>query len=171
MALLPARSIRSSSVSRLRSSIQAVCGSVIVPMVLRVIRTGRIAAFDAQHAAGDEVAVPADILGQAVDDEVGTLAQRLCPQRPEEGVVDDDRRQLAAIAENGGAGIAHRLDVDQRVGRVRRALEIDRRDPPLRLGPGDDRLDLRLRRAGGEIEEGHAHSAPRMRAISVSVAA
>jgi hypothetical protein len=36
-AFSPARLMRSSSVSRLMSSIQAVLGSVIVPIVLRII--------------------------------------------------------------------------------------------------------------------------------------
>ena len=42
----PARVIRSSSVSRLRSSIQAVLGSVIVPIVLRSIRIVLISSFE-----------------------------------------------------------------------------------------------------------------------------
>ena len=37
--------MRSSSVSRLRSSIHAECGSVIVPIVLRIARIGSIAAL------------------------------------------------------------------------------------------------------------------------------
>src|SRR3546814_12189249 len=40
-AFSPARLMRSSSVSRLRKSIQALCGSRMVPMVLRIIQIGR----------------------------------------------------------------------------------------------------------------------------------
>src|SRR3546814_10607747 len=41
-AFSPARLMRSSNVSRLRKSIQALCGSRMVPMVLRIIRTRSI---------------------------------------------------------------------------------------------------------------------------------
>ena len=125
-AFSPARLMRSSSVSRLRSSIQAVLGSQIVPIVLRIMRTWLISPFSPTSAAGDEVAVPAGIFGQAVDAEVGALRERLGPQRPEEGVVDRDRRALV-VAEGGIARGGDRLDVDQHVGRVGRAFEIDQR--------------------------------------------
>ena len=55
-AFSPARVMRSSSVSRLRSSIQAVLGSVIVPIVLRSMRIGVDQLLRAGDAAGDEVA-------------------------------------------------------------------------------------------------------------------
>ena len=133
-AFSPARFIRSSSVSRLRSSIQAVFGSQMLPIVLRIIRTLSISARLPTKAAGDEVAVPAGIFGQAVDADVGALRERLGPQRAEEGVVDGDRRQLVLVAERGVAGGVDGLDVDQGVGRVGRAFEIDERDPALGLG-------------------------------------
>src|SRR6185312_3492493 len=44
--------------------------------------------------AGDEIAVPADIFGEAVDREVRAVAQRLGPERPKERVIDGDRRAL-----------------------------------------------------------------------------
>ena len=148
-----------------------MCGSVIVPIVLRIIRIGLIAAFDAEHAAGDEIAVAAGIFGQAVDDEVGALPQRLRPERPEEGVVDRDRRQLVA-AEHRGARVAHRLDVDQRVGRVGRAFEIDRRDRG-RCALASAQLTPRSPRASRPPGKSSKVTPnwPRMRAISVSVAA
>src|SRR3546814_6786780 len=69
----------------------------------------------------------ARIFGEAVDDEFGALFERLLPQRAEESVVDRDRRLLLA-GEGGIARAAHRLDIDERVGRIRRAFEIDERD-------------------------------------------
>ncbi len=74
--------------------------------------------------ASDEIAVPAGIFGQAVDADVGALILRLGPQWPEEGIVDGDRRQRVA-GESGGAGVAHRFDIDQGVGRVGGAFEVD----------------------------------------------
>src|SRR3546814_10175645 len=45
-----------------------------------------------QHAASDQVAMSARIFGQAVDDQIGPMAQRMQPARAEEGVVDGDGR-------------------------------------------------------------------------------
>ena len=55
----------------------------------------------ADDAAGDEVAMAAGIFGQRIDGEVGALVERLRPERPEEGVVDRDRRLL--LVEQGVA--------------------------------------------------------------------
>ena len=46
-------------------------------------------------AAGDEVAVPAGVLGERVEREVGAVQQRLLVHRPEQRVVDHDRRPVA----------------------------------------------------------------------------
>ena len=45
-----------------------------------------------------------------------------------------------------------RLDVDQGVGRVGRAFEIDQRDAALGLGRGHDLVQLLARRAGREVD-------------------
>ena len=112
----------------------------------------------ADQPAGDEVAVPAGIFGQAVDAKVGALGERLGPQRPEEGVVDRDRRQLIG-PERGVARRRDRLDIDQHVGRVGRAFEVDQRHPALGLGFGNDGVDLLARRAGGEVQPRHPEPA------------
>ena len=49
--------------------------------------------------AGDEIGMAAGIFGQRIDREVGALAERLRPERAEEGVVDRDRRPF--VAEHG----------------------------------------------------------------------
>ena len=53
-------------------------------------------ALPADQAARDEVAVAAGIFGEAVDADVGALLERMRPERPEEGIVDRDRRTLAS---------------------------------------------------------------------------
>jgi hypothetical protein len=62
------------------------------------------------------------------------------------------------------------LDVDQRVGRVGGAFEIDERHAAHLPGARDHVLDLVLGRAGGEIEPLHPEAAEDA-AIRVSVAA
>ena len=106
----------------------------------------------ADNGAGDEVAMAAGIFGQAVDADVGALGQRLGPQGPEEGVVDGDRRQLVLALEGGGAGGVDRLDIDQSVGRVGRAFEINQRDAALGPGRRHHLIQLLARRPGREVD-------------------
>src|SRR3982751_1270393 len=106
----------------------------------------------ADQRAGYEGAVTARIFGQAVDAEVGALRDRLGPERPEEGIVDRDRRQLVLASEGSGAGRGDCLDVHENVRRVRRAFEIDEGDPALGLRPGHDLVQLLTRRACGEVD-------------------
>src|SRR3546814_4246191 len=73
--------------------------------------------------------MPTGIFGEAVDDDLGAVLERFLPQRPEEGVVDRDRRFFLAIPPDRVAAGAHRLDIDERVGGVGGAFEIDQRDP------------------------------------------
>ena len=80
-----------------------MCGSDMVPRIVRMPRTPAISASDAEARAGDHVAVAADVLGQRVDHEVGAERQRLLPERAEEGVVDDHRRPLALLARAAGS--------------------------------------------------------------------
>jgi hypothetical protein len=117
----------------------------------------------------------AGIFGEAVDDELGALPDRLLPQRAEEGVVDRDRRLLLA-GESGVARGAHGFDIDQRIGRVRRAFEIDERDlAALFVGERSWRVQesssISSRVAPAGKSRKLTPKRDRMRAISVSVAA
>ena len=57
-----------------------------------------------------------------------------------------DRRTIASTC------CVHRLDVDQRVGRIGRAFQIDQRDVAHRLGPAHHRIEFRARRAGRKVD-------------------
>ena len=98
-----------------------------------------------------------DIFGQRIDDDVRTLVERALPQRAEEGVVDRDRAvELRRVYQ-----CADRFDVDQRIGRVTRAFEIDHADlAALFVGLGlrllEHCIDLFACGAGGEVDIGHA---------------
>ena len=96
--------------------------------------------------------MPARIFGQAVDRHVRTLCQRLCPERPEEGVVDRDRRLCGFPCEGRVACVTDGFDIDQCIGRVRRTFEVDHCDPALGPGLGDDRVDFLPGRAAREVE-------------------
>ena len=67
----------------------------------------------------------ADVLGQGIDHHVRAVEQRLLPQGPEEGVVDGDGRTV--LPHHGIARLRHGFDIDQRVGGVGRAFEVDQR--------------------------------------------
>ena len=69
-------SMRSFSVSSERISSHAVCGSHIVPSVERMRRTGASISRVAASAAGDQVRMSADILGQRGDRDVGAVRER-----------------------------------------------------------------------------------------------
>ncbi len=99
----------------------------------------------------------AGIFGEAVEHEIGAEAQRLLPQRPKESVVDHDRRLLAV--EQPVARRGDRFDIDELVGRVGRAFEIDQSHPARALGLGQHRLDLGARCARREIEPVDAEAA------------
>jgi hypothetical protein len=98
----------------------------------------------------------ARIFGEAVDGEVGPVAQRLLPERPQERVVDGDGRALAGVRKGGVARGGDRLDIDQGIGRVGGAFEVDQAEAALPPGAVDDGGDLILRRTGGEIEPADA---------------
>src|SRR5205814_6646457 len=95
----------------------------------------------ADQPTGDEIAVAADIFGEAVDREVGALIEWLGPQRPEERIVDRDRRPLVGT-KYGIARGGDRLDVHQHVRRIGWAFEIDQRDSAQLPAPGDGGIDL-----------------------------
>ncbi|CAB5370589.1 unnamed protein product [Rhizophagus irregularis] len=113
-----------------------------------------------QHAACDQIAMAAGIFGQRVDDDIGTMFERLEPERAEEGVVDRDRWFRAL--EDRVAARGHGLNVDQRVGRVGGAFEIDQRDIAGRR-LAHHRIDLLARRARRKIEPMHAEAAENAR--------
>ena len=86
------------------------------------------------------------------------MVERALPQRAKESVVDRDR--AAVRVEVGIACRFHRFDIDQRIGRVARAFEVNQRDLAvlclgLSLGLGHDRVELFGRRTGREIDIGH----------------
>lgn len=69
--------------------------------------------------AHDDVAVAVDVLGHAVDDDVGAVVERVLDVGGEEGVVDDDEDAVAVGDAGNGA------DVDEAEGRVTRGLDPD----------------------------------------------
>ena len=101
--------------------------------------------------ASDEIRVTAGIFGQAIDRNVGALVDRPRPQRAEEGIVDRDRRARIG-RESGRASRDHSLDIDQRIGRVGRAFEVDQRDIAHRLGAGQHVVDFVAGRARRKVE-------------------
>ena len=87
--------------------------------------------------AGDHVAVPAQVLGRAVDDDVGAERQRPLQDAGGERVVDDEKRA-------GGVGLGRQpLEVDDAQQRVRRRLGVD--DPRLRREQRVDPVDVAQR--------------------------
>ena len=69
------------------------------------------------HGAANDVAVPADVLGRAVHDDVRAQVQRLLQVRRREGVVDAHERATAV------RHLAHGVDVDHAEQRVGRRLQ------------------------------------------------
>src|SRR3546814_14590436 len=84
--------------------------------------------FRSQHAAGDKIAVAARIFGKRIDDQVRAMLQRLLPERPQKGVVDDDRRPACGVGVEGVPRFRNGGDVDKLVGGVGRAFQIDAAD-------------------------------------------
>ncbi len=71
--------------------------------------------------------MPADIFGQRIGDDIRAVVQRALPQGAKERVVDRNR---AIGKAHCIARIANRLDIDQRIGRIARAFEVDHRNFP-----------------------------------------
>ena len=103
------------------------------------------------HGPGDQVAVSSDIFGQGIDNQIRSQSEGFLPERSQKRVVDQDRR--AAGAQNLVARRSHGLDIDQGVGGIGGALEIDGRNIAAGLGGGEHGLDFRLCGAGREIKE------------------
>ena len=116
----------------------------------------------ANQAARDQIAMPPGIFCEAVDGDVGTVLQRLLPQRAQKGVVDGNWGFVCAVAEDRVAAGGDGFDVDQRVGGVGGAFEIDQRDPAARR-LGHYRVDFLARGTGRKIEEMHAEAAKHAR--------
>ena len=72
-----------------------------------------------QRGALDQIRMPGEVLGHAVDDDVGAERERLLAHRRRKGVVDDDERAL--LVGDGG----NRLDVRHDQARIGRRLEPD----------------------------------------------
>jgi len=111
----------------------------------------------ARNAARDQIAMPARIFGQAVNDQLGSLLDRLLPQRAQKGVVDGNGGFLLAREGRIARG-THRLDIDQRIGRVGRAFQIDQRHLAAlfggqRLGLIHHAVNLVPRRTRRKVEE------------------
>ena len=78
----------------------------------------------ADDAAGDQIGMPADILGQRIHHDIGAVGERPLEHGPEEGVVDRDRRPPARLFAADALGdLAHELQVDEAVGRIGRRFE------------------------------------------------
>ena len=92
-----------------------------------------------RQRAGDHVAVPVQVFGRRMHDEIGAEAQRPGQHRRRRGAVDGEQR-AAAMGDLGGAG-----DVGHRPQRVGRRLDPDERVRPgrtaRRSASSDSRID------------------------------
>ncbi len=104
----------------------------------------------AERRAGHQVAVPAEVLGGRVEDQVGAVAERLLVERPQQRVVDRAQRAVAM------RHLGHLGDVGQRQRRVRRHFEEDHAAGGAGGGKGAaDRVDLVGVGAGRELAGRH----------------
>ncbi len=125
-----------------------------MPIVLRSASDRKQRGFAADHAAGDQVAVPPDILGERVQRHVGAVLDRLLEHRSQKRVVDHDQRLVRGIVRVQFVAQAHDAgDVDEFVRRVRRAFEVDHRDAAFCARRFDQRANVRKRRARREVRE------------------
>lgn len=110
--------------------------------------------------AHDDVAVPVDVLCDAVDDHVGSEVEWVLDVRREERVVDNDLD--AALMCDG----CHGADVDEPQRRVGRRLDPD--DPRIRLDVfGQVELDLGRERDVDAVRERHLREVPVRAAVDV----
>ena len=78
--------------------IQAVLGSSCVPSAPRSLLIGSTTIARADHAAGHQIGVSADVLGQRIEHEVGAVRERTLKHRAQKGVVHQHRRARARPA-------------------------------------------------------------------------
>ena len=85
----------------------------------------------AECRSGDEIGMAADILGERIDGDIGTLVQRTLEYRAEQGVVADDHRAMLLLLVDFIRDARDERDVDQRIQRIGRRLDEDDRDTAL----------------------------------------
>src|SRR3546814_21024748 len=83
-----------------------------------------------------------DVCSSDLDDQVRAMLQRLLPERPQKGVVDDDRRPAYGVGVEGVTRFRNGGDVDKLVGGVGRAFQIDAADTTASLRPPARGVDL-----------------------------
>ena len=115
-----------------------------------------------------QIGVSADIFGQRIGHDIRAMLQRALPQGPEEGVVDGDRAGVLLCATacclSAKVRVAcclYRFDIDQRIGGVAGAFEVDHRHlaavfTRLFLGAFQHLVQFFAGRACGEIDIGDA---------------
>ncbi len=85
----------------------------------------------AERRAGDEVGMPADILGQRVDRDVGAMAQGLLVEGPQQRVVAYDDGPVSPCGLDLVRDRLHQVDVDEGVHGIRRGFDHDDADAAL----------------------------------------
>ena len=112
--------MRRDSVSIERMIIQAVLGSSCVPSAPRSLLIGSTTLRGADHAAGDQIGMPADVLGQGIQDDVRAVRERALKDRAQKGVVDQSRADARrpAPCRFSRTTLAHEREIDQAVGRI-----------------------------------------------------
>ena len=102
------------------------------------------------HAARDEVAVAADVLGQRIHRQVDALADRVLEDRTQHRVVARRDRPVAMLALECVDRRHHGLQIDQSVGRVGRRFQVEQPDAPARRSRFERGRHLFRRQAIGE---------------------
>src|SRR3546814_8045456 len=97
------------------------------------------------------------------------MLQRLLPERPQKGVVDDDRRPACGVGVEGVPRFRNGGDVDKLVGGVGRAFQIDAADTTERLRPPERGVDLLSGSACRKRSEEHTSELQSLMRISYAV--
>ncbi len=90
-----------------------------------------------QDGTGNEVGMPADVFGEGVDDQIGTVFQRVLKDRAEEGVVHGQDHLTLRGTELPG-DLSACLNVHQVVGGIGGGLHEDHPQPFPAIYPGQD---------------------------------
>src|SRR6516164_3001653 len=122
--------ILSFKVSSERISNQPVCGSHIVPRIVRMPRIGSRSGRS-QTSAGDQVGMPADIFSKRRDDQISTMCQRGLIDRPQHRIVNDDNRPLAIRSVEAGHDLPGTLEIHHSVCGVCWRFDVKRPNRPL----------------------------------------
>ena len=92
----------------------------------------------AEGGAGDEVGVAANVLGERIDRDVGTVGEGTLEHRAQQGIVaNQDGLEALGLADLVG-DLPQQLDIDERIGRIGGRFDHDDRYASfaLRLGRG-----------------------------------